>query len=611
MSEQLFPYYESELSFIRQMLTEEFAPKYSKIARRLELEPDGSRDPHVQRLIEAFALLAGRVQYKIEDEFPQVTETFLNVLYPHYLRPIPSLAIVQFRPASAESTPSEASIIPAGTALHSKPAAGNVCFFRTCYPVKLAPVLIAGARALRAGELPPDAPIHGAAAAIRVDLQVMGGLPLAKVQLDELRFHLHGESSGVHLLYELLLENTAAILLRDTTRPGNPAIMLPPAAVRPVGFRETEGILPYSDRSFRGYRLLQEYFHYPEKFLFFDVAGFDQIARSDFGNSFELLFYMREPEVKERLARLEQIVGADTFQLGCTPAVNLFERIAEPMRLTQRKTEYRVIPDQHRQATTEVYSVDRVTSAATYQDKPSDYEPFYSFRYSGENGRQQQRFWYAKRRPSLTEAGADTYLSFVDLNLSPALPPVEMVSVYVTCTNRAAPARLAWRHEFGELDMEGYASVRARCVRRPTEPVEPPLGKGLLWRLVSHLTLNHLSIVQEGHDALRGILRLYDFSGRADIASEIAAITGISSRPAVSRVISETGIAFCRGLDVDLTLDEERFTRAGAYLMASVLDHFFGLYSAINSFTRLNARTKQRKGWLKKCAPRMGEQIIL
>ena len=607
MREELLPYYERELKFIRQM-SSEFAEKYPKVAGRLRLHPDTCEDPHVERLIEAFALLAGRIHHKLDDEFPEITEALLDVLYPHYLRPVPSQAIAQFQLDPSQSAP-ESAIVPAGTAVHTNPENGNVCSFRTCYPVTLWPLRVASASVSPVNRFAtPGLPLE-AAAVIRIQMECLGGLRFEQLPLSSIRFYLNAESAAVHTLYEFLFLSALTISIRALpAREGSPLALLPASSLEQVGFTSAEGILPYSDRSFLGYRLLQEYFAFPEKFFFVDLKGLDRMSRSGFGSAFEISIFLKQPDQPHRLVALEQSVGTDTFQLGCAPVVNLFERIAEPIRLTQTKSEYHIIPDQHRQMRTEVYSVDRVASA-NYLGELQIYQPFYSFRHGAEES--QRHFWHIHRRPSFrkNDEGTEVYLSLVDLDFNPAAPPVDMLTLRVTCTNRDQAARLQTSGELGELELERVPLVRARFLRRPTPAVRPPMRRGLQWRLISHLSLNYLSIVENGRAALQEILRLYDFSNDPGIRSQIAGIADVTSRSCVSRVFSETGVTFCRGTDVTLQFDEDQYVGSGVFLLACVLQRFLGMYSAVNSFSRVTART--RKGVLKQWFPLAGDQILL
>jgi type VI secretion system protein ImpG len=313
------------------------------------------------------------------------------------------------------------------------------------------------------------------------------------------------------------------------------------------------------------------------------------------------------------LPSIAQAVSADTFQLGCTPIVNLFERSAETIRVSHTVTEYPVIPDRLRLPSMEVYSVDRVTSTAAYGEEPLVYEPFYSFRHAyGEP--HTGCFWYAHRRlsPRKDDAGTEVYLSLVDLDFKPALAPVELLTAWVTCTNRDFVSRLPWRKEWGELEGEGLPLVQARCLVPPTNTLRPPLRGSLQWRLISHLSLNHLSIVQAGGgEALQEILRLYAFYDDEDIRRRITGIAGLQSEIGVSPVSFASGVAFCRGLDVEILFDEAQFAGSGVFLLAAVLERFLGLYSAVNSYSRLTARSRQRNGILKRWPPRIGQQRVL
>ena len=281
----------------------------------------------------------------------------------------------------------------------------------------------------------------------------------------------------------------------------------PPAACGKWVFERVEGILPYSDRSFLGYRLLQEYFSFPEKFFFFDLTGLDRLAKSGLRQRLRNPHLAQRPEQRHRLVSLEQNVTAETFQLGCTPIVNLFEQIAEPIRISQTKSEYRIVPDQHRQLSTEIYSVDRVTSTATYLDEPQDLRAFLCFaprppRRSAET--------FLVRPPAPLDLArtirARKSISRWSISIStPLLPPVEMLSLRVTCTNRDQASRLNLTGEFGELrSRRCRPAAHTVSSQADARSARPPLRGGVQWRLISHLSLNHLSIVEKGRDALAG-----------------------------------------------------------------------------------------------------------
>jgi type VI secretion system protein ImpG len=624
MRDELLGYYERELGYLRQRGAE-FAEKYPKIAGRLLLEPDKCEDPHVERMIEAFAFLAGRVHLKIDDEFPEITESLLNVLYPHYLAPIPSMAIAQFSLDAQQGKLTTGYHIERQTVLYSRAVQGTPCRFRTCYPVTLWPIEIS--EVSLASKDPLDRQGKWSQAVLKINLRCLNNTGLAELtsgenqaqRISSLRFYLNGEPQLVYPLYEMLFNNVTAVELRPLQSarrkgelPRSPSpILLPVTALKSVGFAADEGMLPYTARSFTGYRLLTEYFAFPEKFLFFDVAGLDKAGLAGFGEEFEILIHLRE------VTPPHSAVDRNTLQLGCAPIVNLFEKIAEPIHLTHRQNEYRVIADVHRQLATEIYSVDSLTTTDPYLQQSRQFQPFYSLRHTYD--RQQERaFWYATRRPSQRseDPGTEVYLSLVDLDLNPQVPAVETMTVHATCTNRDLPAKLPFGDRDGDFEVESVAPLgRVRALKKPTATLRPALKHAAQWRLISHLSLNHLSIVggegEASPEALREILLLYDFMDSSATRKQIAGLTAVSSRRVVRQTGSRIGSGFVRGLETTIEFDEEQFVGGGLFLFACVLESFLGLYSSLNSFSQLVAKVKQREGILKRWQPRTGEQIIL
>jgi len=307
-------------------------------------------------------------------------------------------------------------------------------------------------------------------------------------------------------------------------------------------------------------------------------------------------------------------VSPRVFRLGCTPIVNLFPKTAEPILIDQRRYEYPVVPDARRPNATEVFSVDDVASIDPATQRIVQFRPFYSFRHSA-SGDTPQCFWLARRRPSprVNDEGTDMFLSLVDMSLRPVRPGTETLSIHTTCTNRDLPARLpSGNEELGDFELEGVSSIkRIVALRKPTKPLRIATGKSRLWRLISHLSLNYLSLVEEGTEALKQILRLYDFGQTASSAKEIEGIAALRSYRHFAPVISDGRTSFARGTRVEMELDEEQFIGGGVYLFASVLEQFFGLYASLNSFSQLVVRTRQRKEVLREWPPRAGRKILI
>ena len=610
--EELLHYYERELAYVRRMGAE-FAQRYPKIASRLQLEPTKCEDPHVERVIEAFAFLAARVHLKIDDEFPEVTESILNIVYPHYVRPIPSMSIAELRIDPEQGVPPTGFRIARGTALYSRPVDGVPCKFRTCYDTTLWPFAVTGAQWVTPDRLKPSLRLGDAAAALRVELRCLPGMSFAQLDLRTLRLYLNGESNLVYPLYELLANNRRDVVVREVGTNKPKSVTIGADALVPVGFGADDGMLPYPGRSFQAYRLLQEYFAFPEKYLFFDLGGLEAVRAAGIGgNAIEIVIPIGAFERTEWRAMLESGVSDSTIRLGCTPIINLFKQVSEPLLLTQRRHEYLLVPDAHRRLTTEIFSIDDVVAVSPESGATQHFEPLYSHRHAGADI-DTRAYWLSKRRFSgwRSDVGTDVSLSFVDLSGRVVHPDLEVVTTRLTCFNSDLPSRLPFGNERGDFDLDGGGPVRATvALVKPTRVIQPPLGSPQVWRLVSQLSLNYLSLA-DGTDALRELLRLHDFAESPAARRQIDGIAGVRSEPALARIATEHGLGFARGRRVDLELDEEQFTGAGAYIFSSVLEHFFGLYASINSFSTLTARTRQRKGGLRSWPARAGWKPLL
>ncbi|HWB14225.1 MAG TPA: type VI secretion system baseplate subunit TssF [Pirellulales bacterium] len=606
-------FYESELSYIRQMGAD-FARERPKIADRLLLdrETGKSTDPHVERIIEAFAFLTARVQLKLHDEFPQLTEALLGTLYPHYLAPIPSMAVVEFEVDPARANLPQGHTIERHSRLFSREVRGTPCRFRTAYPVTLWPIEVKQVRYQTSPfgkDVVPPPKAQQAKSMLRLELAAAPGASLADLQLEQLRFFLSGRDSVVHPLYELLFNHVVQGLMRGGPSGDEPLVLLSPDSLKPVGFGRDEGLLSYPNRSFLGYRLLTEYFVFPNKFLFVDLQ-WPPLDRFRLTDRLDILLFF-----DRAIPNLESQVSAETFRLGCTPIINLFEQEADPIRITQTKTEYQVLPDVRNHSVMEVYSVDAVESTNLETQQTVDYQPVYAFKHASDVDRQ-RAYWQMIRRPSVrqNDQGTDVFLSLVDMAFEPRLPPAEVLMVRTTCTNRDLPKdlRAAGGEDWG-FQLEAVAPCRRVIpIVPPTSPARLP-PEEYHWRLLSHLALNHLSIsdAEDGAAALREVLKVYDYASTAVSRQHIDGIESVSSRRKVAPISDGLGRGFCRGIEITIEFDEEKYAGSGAFLFASVLERFLALYASINSVTRLVARLKQREGYLKQWPFRVGDQTSL
>ncbi|MDZ4784140.1 MAG: type VI secretion system baseplate subunit TssF [Planctomycetia bacterium] len=618
MSDELLPYYSRELAFLREMGAG-FADEHPKIARRLSWTGGESQDPHVERIIESVAFLNARIRHKLDDDFPEICGALIDVLYPHYQAPTPSMAIAKLSLDASQAGLADGYTLAAGAEMDTE-TGEHRCRFRTAYPVTAWPFKIESAALLPRPFTGPQSPlIDRAAAVLKIELSTLAPtIPLATFSCPRLRLFLHGAAAqqNVHALYELIFNHTLEIVI-EGSGPDKPSLRLSPQSLRPVGFELNEGLLNYPARSFPGYRLLTEYFAFPEKFLFVDLADLDFQRWVGLGNhkaTIHLLLDRSSPD-------LERTVGKSTFHLGCTPIVNLYRQAIDPFRLTQLATEYRLVPDARNVQGTEIYSVDQV--AATLPDgQRTVFHPFFGARHAVPE-HEARAYWYASRRPSaakrageFADKGTEVFLTFVNLDPALGLRDDYTVDVEATLLNRDLPHQLPFGG--GQPRMSLFSApntvVHVECLTRMTKTRRPPPESGRLWRLISHLSLNHLSLADsaEGLDALREILTLYNFTGEQDAKDRIAGVVGLSSKPVVDRAPGVRG-GFRRGTELKLSFDETKYIASGCYLLACVLDRFFGLYCTMNSFSRLVAVTTQResKGDIWRWPSRAGSRALI
>jgi type VI secretion system protein ImpG len=608
--EELLHYYERELAYLRQ-LGAEFAGKYPKVASRLLLEPSRCEDPHVERLLEAFAFLAARLHLKLDDDYPEFTQSLLEIVLPQAVRPVPSMTVAEFQmdPERGQTTGSVR--IPRGSKAFTRPASGVRLEFRTGFDLDLWPITVSSAAWVTPDRIESPFRSPDVSAALRMELAAGHGSSFAALAPKSLRFYLNGEASLTFPLYEMLVGRCVRVLLRDLT-PGSrrPPVLLPGSTVKPAGFEQSEALLPYPRRCFDGYRLLQEYFAFPEKFLFIDLTGLDALA--NFGERVEIVMLCRDSGRSDWEPFLQNGVSPKALRLNTTTLVNLFPHTADPVPVDDARFEYPIVPDARRPDSYEIYSIEEIVGTTPDSADTVRLEPFYSIKHSS-TGRQGEVFWHAMRRtPRLSlDESTEVWVTVCDLAARPQRPPVATLTVRCLCTNRELPSRMMVGDENGDFELESAAPVsRVVALRKPTPTVRPPIGGEALWRLISHLSLNYLSLTEEGSDALREILRLYAGSPGGG-ERQIEGIKNVTSRRHFARVIGDYGISFVRGMQVRVDLDEEFFVGSGAYLFGAVLDRFLGLYVNLNGFSQLEVWSRQRKEALGRWPARSGYGILL
>lgn len=630
--DELLPHYERELAFLRQE-SKAFAQRYPKVAGRLQLAGGVAEDPHVERMIESFALLAARVHKRLDDDFPLFTESLLEVLYPHYLRPFPSCSIAQFDLGGAAGQMSAVARIERGTLLNTRPVRGVTCKLRTAYGLTLAPLVVKSASYRHAVSAPEGTRLPSSASSV-ISLQFE--LQSAQVRWSALgasvRVYLDGEPSQVSQLRRALTEQVAAVMVQST--PHGP--WMGPFAERPavVGFDDDEALIDYDERSHPAYRLLTEYFAFPEKFNFIDLPlpakafaalGADGSAPDGAASARLVTLHIVLAGLRSDSdqARLLESISARHFVLGCTPVVNLFKQPADPIRITHTATQYPVVVDARRAYGYEVSSIDKVfrVKQTPKGETIDEFRPFFSLHHGDllapddtPMAPQGGRYWHMHRDAAVAEVspGYELQLSIVDVDFDPAVPQTDTLSLQVTATNRDLPSQLSFGMPGGDLFIEGGSVAREiRLLRKPSPTYRFDGSKGGLWRLISHLSLNHLSLSGRGVEALKEMLRLYDLPREAHNRRQVDGLLSVEFLPATAWLPGEPFATFVRGTEVRLTVDEESYVGTGLSLFIAVLDRFFGLYVHVNSFSKLTVVSARTQQPLFECPPRNGAMALV
>ncbi|MEX3931758.1 type VI secretion system baseplate subunit TssF [Paraburkholderia phymatum] len=625
MNPELIKYYSEELQHLREM-GGEFAKEYPKVAARLGLESLECADPYVERLLEGFSFLAARVQMKIDAEFPRFTQHLAELVYPHYLAPTPSMAVVQIQPDLSNPGLAEGVKVARGSAFRSvlDKNGSTRCEYRSAHDLTLWPIEIADAKFFtHSGSLggidialPP-----GVKAGLRLRLRATGGLRINQLKLDRLVLYLRGADALPTRTYERLLGSAVGVVLMPVSRPATWHAQLPATAVVPVGFAQDEALLPISKQSFQGYRLLQEYFAFAQRFMFVAIDGLQPALRRCGDNEVEVIVLLKRGD-----PLLEQSLDASNFALFCTPAINLFPRRTDRIALSGEQFEYHVIADRTRPMDFEIYSIDEVTGYGAGAAAEQKFDAFYHARDLGAGHgasayyqvRREKRLRssrQAERGPRTSYLGSETFIALVDAANAPFRGDLRQLGLQVLCTNRDLPLTLSIGSGQSDFTLDVEAPVESvRCVSGPSRPLPSYAHGAVAWRLLSHLSLNYASLVdsdaKEGARALRDLLSLYCPVGDPATQRMIEGMHSVESHSVTRRLPFAGPIVFGRGLAITLTLDDAAFEGAGAFLLGAVMSHYFAQYVSINSFAETVVRTLSR-GEIMRWPARGGQCLTL
>jgi type VI secretion system protein ImpG len=607
MDTRLLQYYNRELQYIREMGAE-FAEAYPRIAARLGMDGIDCADPYVERLIESFAFLAARVQLKLDARHPDFTQHLLEMVYPGFLAPVPSCTVVELLPSLAESGLKGGYAVRRDSALRAPQEVGGAtaCEFRSAHEVVLWPLSVTGARyvvgtsALASPGLRIDPRCRGS---IRIDLRSEGGAALRELPVESLSFFVYATADLAGKVYEQVLANGVGALLRS--RDSGRAVSLPASALRPVGFGDDEALLPLSPRGFEGYRLLQEYFAFPERLLFFAVDGLREAFAAMEGTEAELHLL-----VDRTLPDLENALDGSQFRLNCTPAVNLFPRSLDRIHLSPHETEHHVVPDISRPMDYEVYAIDRMVGIGAGTDAVVEVAPVFSTSHRSSES-DAHAYYTVQRRPRLASTrqrrsgsrtgylGSECFVSIVDSRQRDLSGEIRQLDVTARCTNRDLPIGLGFGKSRLEFELEGGAPVQgARCLAGPTAPRPSPAFGDTAWRLIGHLTLNYLSLCdsdpEKGAEMLRHLLGLHADPNDPVAQRQVDGVRRVSHEPAVRRIPGGGPITYGRGLRVAVTLDDLAFEGLGTLRLGMVLERFLARYVSINSFVEMRLNSMAR-----------------
>ena len=616
--EQLLPYYESELAWLRGSLRE-FAERYPRVAGRLLISGEVCEDPHTERMIESFAFLNARIAKRLDDDYPEFTEALFEVLYPHYLRPFPSCSIAQLDVGAAARQQTGASVMARGTLLDTRPVRGVACTFRTVYDVTVAPLEVRRAAFSPIISAPDAVHLPGnASSCLSLTLACsadQGGI--GALGVPALRLFLDGEPSFCAALRDALLVRAVAAYVQAEGQHGNGRwSALPAIPVRSAGFDEADALIDFPARSHAAYRLLTEYFCFPEKFNFIDLDLAAMCATAPPGSrTITLHLALGGIRSDSNLARMLGTLSTNNLLTGCTPVINLFSQRGEPIRLTHATASYPVLADARRAHAFEVNAIESVNLVrqSAQGETIVEFQPFYSLRHA-QTPERNGHYWAMRRDESLAERspGFETQISIVDIDFDPAEVETTTLNLELTCTNRDLPSALAYGQPGGDLFLEGGSSTKAiSFLRKPSPTWRFARGRAAHWRLISLLSLNHLSLADGGVDAFREMLALHDLPRSPASTRQIGGIVAIAYQATSTWLSGNPFNCLVRGIEVRLTADEEAFVGSGIHAFAHIVERFLALYVHANSFTQLVIVSHQSGEELLRCPPRSGDLSLL
>lgn len=570
---RLLSYYQRELSYLK-FHGKKFAGQFPKIARRLGVIEGISEDPHIERLVESFALLTANIHQRLDDGMPQLEEAMLTMIAPQFLRSMPSTCIVAIEPDPLSSGITGENGLAKGVMLYSQPIENTICTFCTVYPVTLQPLTINNANICFVKN---DNRWH-----LHLNFESWAGSSMDNIIL---RLHLNGPDNAVNIIYTLLCSEIHSLILTH----GNQRIPLQDSHFSAVGFQSGEELAFHDPRIPSIHILLQEFFSFPQKFHFLELNLPKTLSIYD-GEKFGIEVIFNHTYLNSHLEKIADIIDHNFFKLNCTPAINLFSLQAEPLTLSDSTAEYPVIPDIRRPDQINVWSIDKVNLCRQREDNVTTVPVLPLLGIARARTESNNEFyWQSFQRVSIEDTKKNTFIAFANCNAKPITPDTGVVSIQLTCTNNKLPHYIKNGSQNGDFDSDiPIAGLKICALRCPTLPIEPPAESAARWQLISQLALNHMPMSgPNGAQVLREMLKLYNFQNAPDVTRLLNTIQHINVHPVVSRLVANDPCSLARGISLTITFSQNALEHAEYYLLCCFLDRFIALYAPVNSFTRV------------------------
>jgi type VI secretion system protein ImpG len=541
-------------------------------------------NPHITRLIQAFGVVASNLTIMLEEASTQSMSALFDILYPHYNRHIPSIAMISISLNEKHET---CLSIPKGKLVEME---GNIknnnkyaYKFRVCYDSYISPIKINSASC----EPGQGAEESKSFSSLNIQFATLNKTPLSKIGLKKLRLLTKGLSTETYSIYHNVMTNLESIIIR-CPKNHNSFVELNNYCIKPVGFGDKENVLPYPCNSFLGYRLITEFFIFPEKFLFFDLI-LEGIDFSQFGNSIEVCFRLKGKE-------LEGVVSKDNFILNATPIINLCEIESDPVQMESYLFNYPIVMDKKNAENYEIYSIEDVKVGLNNQEVSA--RKLFDLSY-GEKPNNKDFCYSIKNRYSMNSDKPNglQFISIVDRHghlLSKNKLP-KYFYIRSLCSNGNLPntAYMTQKGQFKFLEITVPVS-KIECITNPTQKYV--LGNKINYklRLTAHLSLNYMNMVNDtnGAELIKQALSIYTENSKfsqliVDSILDVKVVEDICS-VSISRASQ-----FCKGHIIEIYFDQNQLPKGLIYLFFKVLEHFFAIYCSINSFIKLIAKDKE------------------